>query len=101
MPAGKGSGGVHEPPTEQLVPGRRQWPFVCPNNPDGRCFVDERGRPICAEPVECVDCRNDADCREITDIAAAKCIKRCRNCNADTNGRACVILLGSARGAGA
>lgn len=74
--------------------------FACPNNPAGVCFVDDRGRPICAGSGECVDCRDDADCRDLTGFAAARCIRECRNCNADTNGRACLIPVGSESGTG-
>ncbi|MBA2519173.1 MAG: hypothetical protein H0V24_05880 [Chloroflexia bacterium] len=59
---------------------------------DTLCFVDEKGRPGCADTGEslCFDCADDADCVAETLEPEAKCVKGCAACVND-NSRFCAV----------
>lgn len=62
-------------------------PFACPEVDGGLCFVDQNGRPGCADnqKSKCFDCASDAECVAETNILGAKCVTGCQACGNDNN----------------
>ncbi len=61
----------------------------CPKNPVGFCVLLDDGKPFCAFFGDCVFCRSDDDCTELSGGIPGKCIKTCQACRGETDSRAC------------
>lgn len=54
---------------------------LCPNAPIGSvasCFVNNKGKPLCAGTGVCQTCKRNADCKAMG--RSAVCIKKCPTC---------------------